>query len=210
MTILSTLQIGEVIYQAMVFDAKKWWGHNMNSDTLIQAVQNLFAVLEQRHINYVLVGGIALLHYVEGRNTQDIDLLMASSSLSKLPELEVSNQDLDFARAAYGDLQIDILLTQNPLFRKVQAGYSQVEQFFDRQIPIATVEGLLLLKLMPCPPSIGREILPGWASTKTISPPCCTTITLICQALLAELSNFVNESDMAEIKTILTEIQDPV
>lgn len=49
----------------------------MNSDSLIQSVQDFFAVLEKRKIDYVLVGGIAILHYVEGRNTQDLDLLMA-------------------------------------------------------------------------------------------------------------------------------------
>jgi hypothetical protein len=96
MTKQSSVQIGNIIRNAVVFNVKNWIGGMMNSDSLIQSVQDLFSVLEQRKINYVLVGGIALLHYVEGRNTQDLDLLMAFSSLEKLPELKVSSQDTYF------------------------------------------------------------------------------------------------------------------
>jgi hypothetical protein len=77
MTIQSSLQIGTVLRNALVFNPRYWPGDKMGSDSLIRSVQDLFALLEQRQINYVLVGGIALLHYVEGRNTQDLDLIMA-------------------------------------------------------------------------------------------------------------------------------------
>ena len=159
MTIQSSAQIGNVLRNAVIFNAKNWIGGSMNSDSLIQSVQDLFTVLEQRKINYVLVGGIALLHYVDGRNTQDLDLLMALSSLQKLPELKISSQDLYFVRADYGELQIDVLLTQNPLFKKVHNKYSKVQRFLDRDIPIATVEGLLLLKLYSLP-SLYRQEFP--------------------------------------------------
>ena len=35
------------------------------------------ALLRERQNEYVLVGGIGLLQYVAGRNTEDIDLIMA-------------------------------------------------------------------------------------------------------------------------------------
>jgi hypothetical protein len=145
MVIQSTDQIGHGIRNAVVFNVKNWLGGEMNTDSLIQSVQNFFTVLEERRIDYVLVGGIAVLHYVEGRNTQDLDLVMSVSSLEKLPELKISSQDLYFVRANYNELQIDILLTKNPLFEKVHGEYSKVERFLDRKIPLATVEGLLLL-----------------------------------------------------------------
>lgn len=110
MTIQSSVQIGNVIRNAVAFNIKNWLGGSMNSDSLIQSVQDLFSVLEQRKIDYVLVGGIALLHYVEGRNTQDLDLLMSLSSVEKLPELNISSQDMYFVRANYGELEIDVLL----------------------------------------------------------------------------------------------------
>jgi len=121
MTIQSSTQIGDVIRNAVVFNIKNWLGGMMNSDSLIQSVQDFFTILEQRKIDYVLVGGIAILHYVEGRNTQDLDVLMAASSLEKLLGLKVASQDMYFVRASYNELQIDILLTQNPLFRKVHS-----------------------------------------------------------------------------------------
>ena len=64
MTIQSSTQIGDVIRNAVVFNIKNWLGGMMNSDSLIQSVQDFFTVLEQRKIDYVLVGGIAILHYI--------------------------------------------------------------------------------------------------------------------------------------------------
>ena len=49
----------------------------MKADSLFTQVEQLFNLLDLRKVDYVLVGGIALLTYVEGRNTQDIDLIMA-------------------------------------------------------------------------------------------------------------------------------------
>lgn len=176
MTIQSSLQIGRVIRNAVAFNIKNWNGGMMNSDSLIQSVQDLFTILEQRKIDYVLVGGIALLHYIEGRNTQDLDLLMSFSSLEKVPELQVTHQDMYFAQAGYGELHIDVFLTKNPLFKKVLTKYTKIQQFLDRAIPIATVEGLLLLSFTPCHFSTGRGILPGWVFTKTMLPHCFMTI----------------------------------
>ena len=149
----------------------------MNSDLLIQSVQDLFSVLEQRKIDYVLVGGIALLHYVEGRNTQDLDLLMSLSSVEKLPELNISSQDMYFVRANYGELEIDVLLTKNPLFKKVHSKYSKEQRFLDRNIPIATVDGLLLLKLYALPSLYRQGNFPEWESMKTTLLHCFTIMS---------------------------------
>ena len=207
MTIQSSVQIGNVIRNAVAFNIKNWQGGLMNSDSLIQSVQDLFSVLEQRKLDYVLVGGIALLHYVEGRNTQDLDLLMALSSLEKLPELNISSQDMYFVRASYGELQIDILLTKNPLFKKVHSKYSKKQRFLDRNIPIVTVDGLLLLKLYALP-SLYRQ---GNFSRVGIYENDIATLLHDYEpdisTLLVELSKYVNESDLAEIKNIVTDIQ---
>jgi len=209
-TIQSSVQIGNVIRNAVVFNVKNWIGGMMNSDSLIQSVQDLFAVLEQRKIDYVLVGGVAILHYVEGRNTQDLDLLMALSSLEKLPELKISSQEPYFVRANYGELQIDVLLTQNPLFKKVHGKYSKVQRFLDRDIPLATVEGLLLLKLYALP-SLYRQ---GNFSRVGIYENDIATLLHYYQpnvpSLLSELSKYVNENDLAEIKNILSDVQNRI
>lgn len=207
MTIQSSVQIGDVIRNAVVFDIKNWRGGTMNSDSLIQSVQDFFAVLEERKIDYVLVGGVAILHYVEGRNTQDLDLLMAVSSLDKLPELKIASQDMYFARANYGELQIDILLTQNPLFKKVHKEHSKIQNFLDRNIPLATVEGLLLLKLYALP-SLYRQ---GNFARVGIYENDIATLLHYYQpdiaALLGEISNYVNETDFKEITGVVFDIQ---
>jgi len=207
MTIQSSTQIGDVIRNAVVFNIKNWLGGMMNSDSLIQSVQDFFTLLEQRKIDYVLVGGIAILHYIEGRNTQDLDVLMAVSSLEKLPELQVSSRDMDFVRASYNELQIDVLLTQNPLFRKVHSQYSKVEKFLDRKIPLATVEGLLLLKLYALP-SLYRQ--GNFARVGIYENDIATLLHDYrpdVSALLTELSQYVNESDLAEIKGVVSDLQ---
>jgi hypothetical protein len=207
MTIQSSTQIGDVIRNAVVFNVKNWPGGMMNSDSLIQSVQGFFAILEQRKIDYVLVGGIAILHYIEGRNTQDLDILMAVSSLEKLPELKISSQDMYFVRASYDELQIDILLTQNPLFKKVHSQYSKVEKFLDRNIPLATVEGLLLLKLYALP-SLYRQ--GSFARVGIYENDIATLLHDYhpdVSLLLSELSQYLNESDLAEIKGVVSDIQ---
>lgn len=210
MTIQSSTQIGDVIRNAVVFNIKNWLGGAMNSDSLFQSVQDFFTLLEQRHIDYVLVGGIAILHYIEGRNTQDLDVLMAVSSLEKLPELKVASRDMYFVRAGYHELQIDILLTQNPLFKRVHGHHSKVEKFLDRDIPLATVEGLLLLKLYALP-SLYRQ---GNFARVGIYENDIATLLHYYQpdmsSLLDELSKYVNENDLAEIKGVATDIQNRI
>lgn len=210
MTIQSSTQIGSIIRNAVAFNVKNWSGDKMNSDSLIQSVNEFFAVLENRKIDYVLVGGIAILHYVEGRNTEDLDLLMAVSSLEKLPELNITSQDNDFARANYGQLQIDILLTKNPLFKEVHSKYSKIKKFLDRDIPLATVEGLLLLKLYALP-SLYRQ--GNFARVGIYENDIATLLhyyQVNVETLVNELSKYVNESDLSEIKSVLDEIQNRI
>jgi predicted nucleotidyltransferase len=210
MTIQSSIQIGDVIRNAVAFNIKNWLGGTMNSDSLIQSVQDFFSVLEERKIDYVLVGGIAILHYVEGRNTQDLDLLMAVSSLEKLPELKIKSQDIDFVRANYGELQIDVLLTQNPLFKKVHKEYSKVQIFLDRNIPLATIEGLLLLKLYALP-SLYRQ--GNFARVGIYENDIATLLhdyQTDTKPLLNEISKHVNEADFEEIKSVVSDIQNRI
>lgn len=210
MTIQSSLQIGDVIRNAVVFNLKNWPGGAMNSDSLIKSVQDFFAVLDERKIDYVLVGGIAILHYVEGRNTQDLDLLMAVSSLEKLPELKIVSQDEYFARANYGELQVDLLLTKNPLFKKVHKEYAKVQAFLDRNIPLATVEGLILLKLYALP-SLYRQ---GNFARVGIYENDIATLLHYYQpnidSLLAEISKYLNETDFTEVKGVMSDIQNRI
>jgi len=46
----------------------------------------LFRVLHEVCVPYLLVGGVAMLTYVEGRNTKDVDLLMSVTAMEQIPE----------------------------------------------------------------------------------------------------------------------------
>src|ERR1051326_4637583 len=145
------LHIGNIVRNGVVFNFKNWRGNQVSADNLLETVARLFALLKERQIDYVLVGGIALLQYVEGRNTEDIDLIMAVSALEQLPELHVETRDADFARGTFNDLKVDVLLTSNPLFDEVRNSHTTRQRFVEEDIPCATVEGLILLKLYALP-----------------------------------------------------------
>lgn len=210
MAIQSSDQIGSIIRNALVFNTRHWAGETMNSDSLLTSVEQLFLLLEKREIEYVLVGGIAYLHYVKGRNTEDLDMIMALSSLEKLPELKVESQDMYFIRGKYQNLSIDVLLTKNPLFRHVQENHTVLEKLFDRKIPIVTVEGLLLLKLYALP-SLYRQ---GDFGRVGIYENDIATLVYEfdpdISGLKNELSDYVDDKDMKEITNILSEIQQRV
>ena len=179
----------------------------MNAESLLAQVERLFNLLDSRKIDYVLVGGIALLTYVEGRNTQDIDLIMASPALAALPEIKITNQDIYFARGEFGGLQIDILLTKNPLFDKVAKKYSTEKQFMDRKIRCATVEGLILLKLFALP-SLYRQ-----GSFERVGIYENDIATLMhafrpkMELLFAELKKNLNENDMMQARKIIADVE---
>jgi len=147
----NTVHIGNVIRHAIVFNFRKPDAEVMNAEALLEAVTQLFTLLHERQIDYLLVGGVAMLQYVQGRNTEDIDLIISVSSLQALPEIAITSQENNFARGTFATLQLALLLTRNPFFAMVQRWYATIKPFRERDIPCTTVEGLLLLKLYALP-----------------------------------------------------------
>ncbi len=76
-----------------------------------------------------------MLHYVEGRNTEDLDILMSVGDLASLPELQISLEDNDFVRANYNNLRIDVLLDRNQFFQKIRREYACNEVFLISRLP---------------------------------------------------------------------------
>jgi len=209
MSIQSPVHIGEVIRNAVVFDFRNWAGDSTlaNSDSLLQAVQRLFALLDERGVDYVLVGGVALLTYVEGRNTRDIDLIMALSSLERLPEIKVQSQERDFVRGEFEGLQVDILLTRNRLFAEVRRKHVTKQKLMEREISTATVEGLLLLKLYALP-ALYRQ--GNFAKVGLYENDVATLMYYYRPAmapLFETLERMLDEGDVAELREIVKEIE---
>lgn len=63
------VHIGEVIVHGVLFDPKNTeaWRNMDVVENIYRSVPRLFDLLDERGAEYVLVGGIAMLAYIEGR-----------------------------------------------------------------------------------------------------------------------------------------------
>lgn len=203
----NSVHIGKVVRDAAVFNFRNLREEVVDAESLIQDVDRLFAVLEERRIDYLLVGGIAMLLYVEGRNTEDVDLIFAVPDLERLPELEIESRDADFARAKFGALKVDLLLTSNKLFEAARRRHATTGSFIEREIPCATVEGLILLKLYALP-SLYRQ--GNFARIGLYENDVATLMQAYrptMEPLLTELSGHLSPADLAAVRDVLAEIQ---
>ena len=157
----SLRRVAEIVRNAVLFGPDAWDSgaipqrpHSSPRPHLLPTdrdVVELFTLLGARHVNYLLVGGIAMLRYIEGRNTEDIDLLMSLPSLQQIPEIEIEERNEYFIRGRFRSVQVDVLLTANALFAEVQQSFAATHRFAELDVPTATPEGLILLKLYALP-----------------------------------------------------------
>jgi hypothetical protein len=85
--------IASIVRDGMLFDPKNWQSLMSTPDlnNILATIDRLFATLNEQRTPYVLVGGVAMLGYIQGRNTQNIDLLLSSSKLFKLIQKSYTN-----------------------------------------------------------------------------------------------------------------------
>lgn len=202
-----TAEIAEIIRNGVYFDGKNWGELMTEQDNFLDYIDALFNLLESRKINYLLVGGVALLSYVDGRNTQDINLILDRRDLELITELEIQNENNDFLRGRLGRLQIDVLLTQNELFKTIIETFGTKREFGSRTVCCVNVEGLLVLKCYALP-SLYRQ---GQFSRASIYENDILLLLLNYSVTLDPLFNLLSShllaSDLDEVREILTEIQ---
>ena len=205
---LPAVHIGSVIGQAIVFNPRSSGRlKDMDFDALLASSPQLFDLLDNRGVEYVLVGGIAMRVHVAGRNTQDIDLILPVEALDMLPEIRVFDRNEAFARGELGGLQIDFLLSSQPLFDVVRRGHARPERFVERDIVCATVEGLLLLKLFALP-SLYRQ--GKFARVEDYEHDIAALIRERqpdTEPIFAELSRHLPASDLTEVCDIVAGIR---
>ncbi|MBM4424188.1 MAG: hypothetical protein FJ030_12505 [Chloroflexi bacterium] len=201
------IRIGEVVRNAVVFNFRNKREDAMAADSLLQTVAHLFDLLRERQIEYALVGGVAMLQFVEGRNTEDVDLIMAVSSLRALPEIQIESQDKDFARGKFDALQIDILLTSNPLFERVGQQHTAPQPFAEQEIPCATVEGLLLLKLYALPSLYRQGNFSRVGIYESDIAALIHDYRPVLDPLLEILAHHLSTSDIDSLREIVAEIE---
>lgn len=205
------IHIGQIVQDAAIFDFKNWRGKAMSDicsmQSLLTDVSELFSLLHSREVDYLLVGGIALLQYIEGRNTKDIDLIVALPDLERLPEVEIKTRDDDFAQGYFKNLPVDFFLTQNRLFEKVKQHYATSRPFVEQTIPCATVEGLLLLKLYALPALYRMGNFPRVGLYENDIATLLQSYHPQLEPLFSELSRHLSENDLQSVRDITTEIE---
>jgi hypothetical protein len=158
----SLRRIAEIVRHAVLLGPDAWAGgsasgKNVNPNSRPNLLPTdrdmieLFTLLRARGIADLLVGGIAMLRYVAGRNTEDVDLLMSLPSVKQLPEIIIEEQSEYFIRGRFRTVRVDVLLTANAVFAEVQQNHAAIHRFAELDVPTATPEGLILLKLYALP-----------------------------------------------------------
>jgi hypothetical protein len=201
---LRGIDIPQVIQDAHDFD---FWRHSVADTQISKIVGEFLDQLVGHKIDFVVVGGIAMLAYVEGRNTKDIDLILAISDLQRVSGLTITFQDRDFARADFHGLQIDILKTENKLFDLVRREHASQNEIERRKIQIATPEGLVLTKLFALPSLYRQGIFDRVALYETDITMLMQRYPLRRDHLLANLKPFLSETDIDSLQDILNDIE---
>ncbi len=157
------VHVGRVLRSAAVFDFKRHPNREsfMDADHIFQEAEELFDLLEARGVPFLLVGGLALLTHVKGRNTDDVDLIISVPDQRRLePEVVLTNPPepgSPFALGRYKNVRVDYLDARNPFFKLILTKYAERQRFAfgmggtTRELPCATAEGLMLLKLQALP-----------------------------------------------------------
>ena len=142
------LAICQSIYDANAFNIQNWKnGFPIDYDMLPELVIKFLNLLEELKVDFCIVGGIAYLAYIQDRNTKDFDILISVTELEKIINyVKVTNKDVNFTNTEFEGMQIDFLKTSNALFDYVKKHETTVYNFTEGLYPIATVNGLILMR----------------------------------------------------------------
>jgi len=199
------LDVGRVIELA---NAAKFanWSSAMNAE-YIRSTNDFLLLMRQRDIPFVVVGGIALLQHVPGRNTEDLDIILAAPHLAQIPELEVTEQNEMFAKASFRGLRVDVLFYEHPFFQRIGTEFSAELPYSVGRLRTATIDGLILLKLFALPSLYRQFDLDRAAIYEADLTQLLARTTHDDPFFLDLLRPFLIASDVREIGMLLGEIR---
>jgi hypothetical protein len=198
------LAIDAILMHAAVFNPRLDPRLDMVHEDLRSALHALFDDLDRLAIDYLLVGGVALLSYVKGRNTQDIDLIIDPQDVARMP-WTASLRDKSFGAARYRSVHVDFLLTSNPMFDFVRAHERTSFTFDGRVISTVTREGLVLLKLYALPSLYRQGEVARAALYETDILMLHQGVEIDDERLLNALRAHLGDDDVQELASILEE-----
>ncbi len=200
--------IADVVHKGVAFRWKNKTPHDlMNDSQLPQDVNAFLDTLQGAGVNYMIVGGIALLQYIEARNTEDIDLILSLSDSKKIDGLVLDDVNEFFARGKYGLLNVDILRSESPFFRYVQEHHGVDGYFLNRSLRTASAKGLALLKLYALPSLYRQHQHTRVHIYEADIQSLIVEGHLKSDELLSELFDFMSSNDISELAKILTEFE---
>jgi hypothetical protein len=200
--------IADVVHKGVAF---RWKNKNfydlMNDSQLPQDVNAFLDTLQSAGVDYMIVGGIALLQYIEARNTEVIDVILSLTDSDKIQGLVLEEVNEFSARGKFGLLTVDILRSESPFFRYVQERHGVDGFFLNRSLHTASAKGLALLKLYALP-SLYRQ---HQHTRVHIYEADLQSLILHGQfkneELLSELIDFMSPNDIHELSKILVEFE---
>lgn len=212
LTLQSPLQLlADIMHAAAVFGSDGFFQSGGSASPVPPSIVAhdllaFFEALQQRDISYLLVSGVALLRYVDGRNTDDLDLIIAFDDAVRVPELVMESRNVDAARARFRSLRIDLLLSTNAVFRHAKEHHATHHQFAEFSVPCATAAGLALLKLYALPSLYRQGDLQRAALYETDILMLSHNQKLALDPLVLELEPHLAPADLASHRDIIHEI----
>jgi len=119
--------------------------------TLSQDLFTLVQTLKRHGYLGAIVGSLAALTYLQGRGPRDIDIIAPESALEHLPGIIIEKRSDRILTCRYRSLRVDLWLASDPLYQLVAQRFTTPLCFNEIEIPRATVEGLILIKLYAMP-----------------------------------------------------------
>jgi hypothetical protein len=195
--------LAAILRDALIFEKDS----SVNEEHLLRQTQRLLQALESGRIPHVLVGGLALLQYVDGRNTRDIDLILAVGDLSLLPGFVLREKNEWFGTGDCGPLRVDILFTANPFFAEVAQKHSQQRTFLNSTLTCATPEGIILLKLFALPSLYRQGSITRADLYETDILQLLRLDPVADDSLLGQLQPHVSDTDLKALGGVLKDIR---
>jgi hypothetical protein len=139
---------------------------------LRRAFEALVATLDEQHVRYAIVGGLAVLQHTRVRTTDDVDALLDLPQIAMSPffealrargfQLDVQStirqfRDEGLTTVRLGDVLVDLMRPVIPAYAHV-VDRAIIARFYDRDVRVSAAEGLIVMKLAGMRPQDEADI----------------------------------------------------
>ncbi len=131
---------------------------------------------------------------------------MSLPSLRQLPEITIEEQNEYFIRGRFRSVRVDVLPTANALFAEAQQSFGTTHRFAELDVPTATPEGLVLLKLYALPSLYRQGLFERVSIYEGDIASLMQRHRSAVEPLLQRLQTHLETGDMNELRGIVRDI----